>query len=201
MYLIGYCLPIFECNSNCSCQEGCINRLTQKIPPTQLEIFQTKDKGLAVRTLQPILKAQYISEYSGELVSHNEAKLRVSRMKKEDNNYLLVLKEHVAEDKVLKTHIDATRQGNVTRFMNHSCEPNMDIVPVRVNVPVPKLCLFSIRNIECGEELTFHYNGKRNPNDGNSRSVKDNITSSRKCLCGTNSCSGYLPFDECLYNS
>ena len=52
--------------------------------------------------------------------------------------------------------IDARRYGNVARFINHLCEPNL--VPVKVFVDsqdlrFPRICLFASRDIKAQEEL------------------------------------------------
>ena len=52
--------------------------------------------------------------------------------------------------------IDARKYGNVARFINHLCEPNL--VPVKVFVDsqdlrFPRICLFASRDILAQEEL------------------------------------------------
>jgi len=52
--------------------------------------------------------------------------------------------------------IDAARYGNVSRFINHLCEPNL--VPVKVFVDhqdlrFPRMCFFAMRDIKAYEEL------------------------------------------------
>lgn len=52
--------------------------------------------------------------------------------------------------------IDARFYGNVSRFLNHHCEPNL--VPVRVfmshqDLRFPRIAFFSTRLIEAGEQL------------------------------------------------
>lgn len=205
----GFCSPIFECNSCCGCPANCINRLSQQGVTIKLQVFQTEKKGLGVRTLQSIPKDRFVCEYSGEIISYGEAKLRTKKSGKTGKNYLLVLKEHVTGGKVLRTHIDATAHGNVARFMNHSCEPNMHTFPVRVNSPVPRLCLIASRDIDLGEELTFSYGDTACEDDQNQTNAHQNgkhknrafLMPRTNCLCGSRNCTGYLPFDECLYDS
>lgn len=53
--------------------------------------------------------------------------------------------------------IDANYYGNVSRFFNHSCEPN--VVPIRVyydhqDLRFPKIAFFAMRNIAADEEIT-----------------------------------------------
>jgi len=52
--------------------------------------------------------------------------------------------------------IDARHYGNVSRFINHLCEPNL--VPIRVfvehhDIRFPKLAYFTTREIKAYEEL------------------------------------------------
>ena len=52
--------------------------------------------------------------------------------------------------------IDARKYGNISRFINHLCEPNL--VPVKVFVEhqdlrFPRICLFSSKDIAAYEEL------------------------------------------------
>ena len=58
-----------------------------------------------------------------------------------------------------KMIIDATR-GSVARFVNHSCEPNCNMVMWTV-AGKPRVALFAgDRGIATGEELTYDYNFK-----------------------------------------
>lgn len=54
--------------------------------------------------------------------------------------------------------IDARRYGNIARFINHSCAPNL--MPVRVFVEhqdlhFPRIAFFANRDIEADEELGY----------------------------------------------
>ena len=54
--------------------------------------------------------------------------------------------------------IDARKYGNVSRFINHLCEPN--IIPVKVfiehqDLRFPRICFFASREIKAGEELGY----------------------------------------------
>lgn len=51
---------------------------------------------------------------------------------------------------ILRTNIDATRMGNVGRYINHSCSPNLDMHIVRHRLLVPSAALFAKRNINLG---------------------------------------------------
>jgi len=56
--------------------------------------------------------------------------------------------------------IDATRKGNLARFMNHSCNPNCELQKWVVGSRL-RMGIFTLRNIEKNEELTFDYQFER----------------------------------------
>ncbi|XP_071454410.1 uncharacterized protein [Hetaerina americana] len=60
---------------------------------------------------------------------------------------------------LVSTYIDPTRIGNIGRYANHSCDPNTVAIGVRIQSPVPHLCLFAAKNLCPGEEVTFDYAG------------------------------------------
>ncbi|KAK0535658.1 hypothetical protein OC835_001196 [Tilletia horrida] len=58
--------------------------------------------------------------------------------------------------------VDAGLWGNLTRFFNHSCDPNIDMYPVYTDsqdIMRPYLAFFARRDIPAGQELRFNYNG------------------------------------------
>ncbi|NXP47279.1 EHMT2 methyltransferase, partial [Heliornis fulica] len=59
--------------------------------------------------------------------------------------------------------VDARCYGNIGRFLNHLCDPNL--VPVRVftshqDPRFPTITFFTRRHVEAGEELGFDYGDK-----------------------------------------
>jgi SET domain len=89
-------------------------------------------------------------------------------------------------ERVLLTTVNARLAGNVARFFNHSCSPNMVVVPIRAGSLVPRICLFTACAVPAGTELTFRYG-----------SPDDALLSSTLCLCGSPNCRGFLPFTQC----
>lgn len=178
--------PIFECFSECSCSMNCSNRVVQKgLQISGLQVFDTKTKGLGVRTIVPIKKGTFICEYIGEVITSETADKRIKKLKPTDPNYLLVIRE-CFKDKILRTNIDATNLGNVARFFNHSCSPTMCVRLVRVETMIPRIAFFAAIDISPGTELTFDYG------------IKYGL-SKQECKCGAKECCGYLPrFDDIL---
>lgn len=175
--------PIIECNSHCLCKEDCGNRLVQKGPLNSLKVIKSEGRGLGLSTSKFIRKGQFVCEYAGEVIGIEEAKKRFEE-NRNGVNYVLVVIEHIGEKKIT-TCIDPKYFGNIGRFCNHSCESNNRLVPVRVENASPRVCLFARRDIELGEEITFHYT------EGGEVSVRN--LSETICVCGSSTCLRYLP--------
>jgi histone-lysine N-methyltransferase SETMAR len=179
--------PVFECNMNCSCSIQCPNRIVQSGITIKLQIFLTDMKGLGLQTLEKISRGTFVCEYAGEIISLHEAKNRTKSQTEYEMNYILTVKEH-CKNGVLRTYVDPSKYGNIGRYINHSCEPNLTMVPVRVDNMVPKICLFAVRDIEVLEELSFSYG-----------TLNSQRKSSKICCCVSNNCTGFMPFDEELH--
>ncbi|CAF4820529.1 unnamed protein product [Rotaria socialis] len=179
--------PVFECNSECRCSfELCQNRVSQKDDQcNNVEIISTPNKGSGVISRKSILHpGTYIGEYVGEVLSENEAHRRILATENYEHNYLLLYNEHQS-GKIIKTFIDARYYGNWTRFINHSCNPNLHIVPIRIDQPTPpRLAFFTLREVQDNEELSYSY--------GTMIDEKH----SKPCHCSSSSCTGFMPYQQ-----
>lgn len=188
-------LSIFECNSRCACDHNCIGRLSENravaVQPFdtacssgveyELAVLRTDSKGLGVfnsgSRLPPGL---FIGEYTGEALTPVEADMSPPDRKR----YTLSYNEVFSNGKdVYSTHVCAASAGNFTRFINHSCRPNCAIVAIRKETFRPQLCVFTVKPVDSGEEITFHYSG------GDVHCA----LSQTPCHCGNEGCMGYLP--------
>jgi len=191
---VGDVSLIYECHENCTCRsESCNNRRVQKGPHPELQVMETSMKGAGLRCLKNLKKGEFVCEYAGEVIGGEEARLRYARLRPDDTNYLFALREHFGSTMSV-TYVDATHIGNIGRYINHSCDPNLLIIAVRTDTAVPKLCLFANRDIECCTELTYDYGGGTEmvltwDDDNGEGSI---------CYCGTAVCRGKLPFDKSL---
>lgn len=162
---------IFECNHACSCWRTCRNRVVQNGLRVRLQLYRTKNMGWGVQTQQDIPLGTFVCEYVGEMISDAEADVR------EEDSYLFDLDNKDGEVYC----IDARFYGNVSRFINHLCEPNL--IPVRVYVShqdlrFPRIAFFSTRHIAAGEQIGFDY-GER------FWDIKGKLFS---CQCGSSKC-------------
>ena len=95
-------------------------------------------------------KGQFVIEYVGELISDETCRERVRKGINDGviNYYMLTIDKDCI--------IDAGPMGNLSRFMNHSCDPNCETQKWTVNGEV-RVGLFAKRDIKTGEELVFDY--------------------------------------------
>ncbi|XP_029940545.1 histone-lysine N-methyltransferase EHMT1 [Salarias fasciatus] len=162
---------IFECNHACSCWRTCKNRVVQNGLRTRLQLFRTSKKGWGVRTLQDIPQGTFVCEYVGEIISEAEAEMR------QNDAYLFSL-----DDKPQDLYcIDARFYGNISRFLNHMCEPNLfacRVFTTHQDLRFPHIAFFASENIKAGEELGFNYGD-------HFWEVKSKLFS---CECGSSRC-------------
>ncbi|KAI3497587.1 hypothetical protein L1887_32991 [Cichorium endivia] len=198
---------VFECGPNCGCGPGCINRISQRGIKYQLEVFRTSNRGWAVKTKDFIPSGAPVCEYIGELRRTNELD-NVA-----DNDYIFeidcwqtikgiggrerrlgdvsesVTSQLENDEKNMPEPefcIDGGRVGNVARFINHSCEPNLFVQCVlssHHDLKLARILLFASDNIPPMQELTYDYGYALD-------SVVDNNGTVRTlpCHCGTPDC-------------
>uniref|UniRef100_A0A8C5I7C4 Histone-lysine N-methyltransferase EHMT1-like n=1 Tax=Gouania willdenowi TaxID=441366 RepID=A0A8C5I7C4_GOUWI len=141
---------LFECNHACSCWRTCRNRVVQNGLRIRLQLFRTHTMGWGVKTMQDIPQGTFVCEYVGEIISDAAAD------KRENDSFLFTL-----DNKVGDVHcIDARLYGNIGRFINHLCEPNLLAVRVftmHQDLRFPRIAFFSSRAIRAGEQIGFDY--------------------------------------------
>ncbi|EGZ15631.1 hypothetical protein PHYSODRAFT_509638 [Phytophthora sojae] len=125
----------WKTNTDCSYQRF------QRGLSLRLSLRSSGERGIGLFTDQYIEKDAFIIEYMGEVIQRGEFYRRCSR-------YYYGVQPTDSEV------IDASRQGSLVRFANHSCAPNSRLERWDINGEV--CCgLFAIADIECDAELTF----------------------------------------------
>ncbi|KAH0274363.1 SET domain-containing protein, partial [Aureobasidium melanogenum] len=138
-----------------------------------VEVIKTPDRGFGVRACRSYEPNEIITEYTGEIITPNEAGRRIREDYKDKADYYQM---EFDQGMIL----DATK-GSIARFVNHSCEPNCKMLKRFVGGQ-PRMALFAgDRGILTGEELTYDYNF-------DPYSVK-NV---QECRCGATNCRGVL---------
>ena len=206
----------FECNETCLCDKSCGNRCIQFGLIHKFYIkYITKTKGFGLFVDEDIEKGDFICEYIGNIITKNEAKQKIHfNLINQKPNYILQLKEEYPNI-IISTYINSEKYGNLSRFINYSCEPNLDFEIIRINSFIPHCAFFANKKILAGEEITFSYIGFNNYNNKNENDKRDknkiiengkenkeienksdnNIESLsyKKCLCGSKNCKGFIP--------
>ncbi|TYI70152.1 hypothetical protein E1A91_D08G201900v1 [Gossypium mustelinum] len=196
---------VYECGPNCNCPPSCYNRVSQHGIKIQLEIFKTESRGWGVRSLNSISSGTFICEYAGELLEDREAEER-----KGNDEYLfdignnidsslwdglsnLLPDAHSSSCQVVHESgftIDAARCGNIGRFINHSCSPNLyaqNVLYDHEDTRIPHIMFFAAENIPPLQELTYHYNYMIDQVRDENGNIKKKI-----CYCGSSECTGRL---------
>ncbi|PWA94589.1 histone H3-K9 methyltransferase [Artemisia annua] len=187
---------VYECGPSCGCPPSCYNRVTQHGIKLKLEIFKTESRGWGVRSLSSISSGSFICEYIGELLEDTEAEKRTG-----NDEYLFdigqkcsdsLYPDGAAGEMVDKTGftIDALQYGNVGRFINHSCSPNLyaqDVLYDQEDKRMPHIMLFAAENIPPLQELTYDYNYAVNTVHDADGNIKI-----KNCYCGSSECTGRL---------
>ncbi|KHN36168.1 Histone-lysine N-methyltransferase SUVR5 [Glycine soja] len=179
---------VYECNHMCRCNKSCPNRVLQNGVRVKLEVFKTEKKGWAVRAGEAILRGTFVCEYIGEVLDVQEARDRRKRYGAEHCSYLYDIDARVNDmgrliEEQAQYVIDATKFGNVSRFINHSCSPNLvnhQVLVESMDCERAHIGFYASRDIALGEELTYDYQYELMPGEGS------------PCLCESLKCRGRL---------
>ncbi|KAB7496650.1 putative histone-lysine N-methyltransferase set-23 [Armadillidium nasatum] len=90
------------------------------------------------------------------------------------------------------------RLGTLRRYINHSCDPNSRVIPVRSYNMTPIAALFAIREIKAGEEITYSYNEYGLEIETATVPREKVFHSVKRCLCVSPKCKKYLPLNLSL---
>lgn len=162
-----------ECGNRCPCGEYCINKRFQKKQYADVEAFVTDWKGMGLRATAALQPGDFVMEYVGEVLDYKQFKSRVKQQAKmgQEHHYFMALNS----DEV----IDASYKGNVSRYMNHSCDPNCETQKWTVN-GVLRVGFFVKKAVEPLTELNFDYQFERYGKEA------------QKCFCGSENCRGFI---------
>lgn len=165
---------LFECDpKTCPVGKLCQNQRFQKSQYPKTSTFYTGGRGWGLKVNQDIAEGSFVIEYVGEVLDTEMCRERLR--KSHENNttdfYMLTLSNGLV--------IDAGQKSNQARFINHSCDPNLEAQKWIVRGET-KIGLFARKDIRSGTEVTFDYQ-------------LDSLGNEKKrCLCGSENCSGFL---------
>jgi uncharacterized protein len=102
-------------------------------------VVKRSSAGLGLFAERDFKKGDLVIEYTGEVISDEEAQRRGGR-------YLFELNDDWT--------IDGKGRENTARYINHSCKPNCR---PELNDEETRVFIFAKRHIHAGEELTYNY--------------------------------------------
>eukprot|EP01023_Acetabularia_acetabulum_P056199 TRINITY_DN65216_c0_g1_i1.p2 TRINITY_DN65216_c0_g1~~TRINITY_DN65216_c0_g1_i1.p2 ORF type:complete len:234 (-),score=23.76 TRINITY_DN65216_c0_g1_i1:112-813(-) len=203
---------VFECGIDCNNTSTCKqNMVTQNGLYLPLEVRWFGGKGFGVTCAVSIPAGAFICEYFGQVMTDLEAEFQ----RKGKDKYLYSLhhflqlfqippqdklgeedvaklppmsKEHMEKQDQPHLVIDALFHGNVGRFINHSCDPNVTTqVVLKQNSSFLhySLCFFASKDISAGTELCYDYFWSPMQD---STGCDDQVY----CRCGAAQCKGRL---------
>eukprot|EP00535_Pseudo-nitzschia_heimii_P010672 CAMPEP_0197179794 /NCGR_PEP_ID=MMETSP1423-20130617/4630_1 /TAXON_ID=476441 /ORGANISM="Pseudo-nitzschia heimii, Strain UNC1101" /LENGTH=1007 /DNA_ID=CAMNT_0042629759 /DNA_START=132 /DNA_END=3155 /DNA_ORIENTATION=+ len=146
---------------------------------TNVRFDRSNIHGWGVFTDIDIRQGEMIIEYRGELIGNTMAEKREKEYEaaKIGSDYMFRIDEY--------TVCDASKHGNVARFINASCSPNCYPKIIFLD-GTKRVVVYAKRDIRAGEELCYDYKfdleydpAKRIP-----------------CICGAPECRGFLNWDQ-----
>ncbi|KAH1115432.1 hypothetical protein J1N35_008810 [Gossypium stocksii] len=166
-----------SCSSGCSCGSSCLNKPFQHRPVKKLKLIKTEKCGEGIVADEDIKHGEFVIEYVGEVIDDKTCEERLWNMKHrgETNFYLCEINRDMVIDatyegnksryrnhsccpntEMQKWIIDATYEGNKSRYINHSCCPNTEMQKWIIDGET-RICIFAMRDIKKGEHLTYDY--------------------------------------------
>ncbi|ESQ38485.1 hypothetical protein EUTSA_v10029323mg [Eutrema salsugineum] len=179
-------------------------KITQNYLKIRVEVFKTEKCGWGLRSLELIRAGTFICGFGGihKIIEEVE----------EDDEYVFDTSrffnpfrwncepelvgedcwEQVSEVYNIKSQflISARRDGNVSRFMNHSCSPNVMWQPIESEEnrePCIRIAFFAMRHIPPLTELRYDYGMSQEVEEEDGTKVSKG---SKICLCDSKKCRG-----------
>ena len=115
-------------NNRCTCGDLCKNKKFQNAEYAKCEPFYTGAKGWGLKASQDIIPGDFIMEYCGEVVNQADFTKRMDAYGKKRNRHYYFMT--ISKDEI----IDAQIKCNLSRFINHSCEPNSETQKVSIQL-------------------------------------------------------------------
>ncbi|TFL06065.1 hypothetical protein BDV98DRAFT_558762 [Pterulicium gracile] len=200
---------VLECNKKChgnnsngsSATIFCQNMIAQRPRKFPLEVFKTLNRGWGVRSSHFICEGSFVGLYTGLLVSREVEKKMSAEDPAKGFSFDLDGREMPDDHEEFNEQLPqysavATHHGNWTRFLNHSCDPNLSLYNVVIDSMVddntPYIAFYAVKDIPARTEFTFYYlpsvtklTKKGIPKFKRPKDAND-------CLCGAQECRGWL---------
>ena len=142
------------------------------------EVRKSSIQGRGAFARRRIRAGQRIVEYTGDHITPDEGDRRYEETGMgRHHTFLFTLDEN--------TVIDGKKGGNVSRYINHSCDPNCEAI-----IEDDRIFIYAKRNIQPGAELLYDYQYERRPEH------TEEDERFYRCLCGSPKCKYLQPCVE-----
>ncbi len=138
------------------------------------EIRKSGIQGRGLFAIRRIRPGQKVIEYTGDLVTNDEADKRYDEDRMDRHHtFLFTLDDDHC--------IDGNVRSNIARLINHSCDPNCEAI-----IGDGHIWIYALKNIQPGTELAYDYQYER---------TGPNLKALEKfyvCHCGAEKCRGSI---------
>jgi hypothetical protein len=181
---LNHVLRVECCDFFCAGREGkvcklgsksCGNRRLQQRDYVQVKVFKEGDMGWGLRTVQAVSKGQLVIEYVGEIIDDDEMQKRLltqTELTPQDKDFYIMELD-------TGLYVDGKKKGNLSRFINHSCDPNCELQRWNVKGRL-RIAIVAIKDIGEDESLSYDYQFD---------TQEENVF---KCYCGSSKCRGTM---------
>jgi uncharacterized protein len=121
-------------------------RIVPPVAAPPVLVRRSRIQGRGVFATRDIHEGERIIEYLGTRISSEEADAQSPDDEASSRHHTFLF---AVDDELV---IDGSRGGNDARLINHSCDPNCEIVIVR-----RRIYIHALRAIRAGEELFYDY--------------------------------------------
>ncbi|KAL5528295.1 hypothetical protein ACEPAF_7431 [Sanghuangporus sanghuang] len=213
LFLFHDTREVVECNENCACKAECNNAVAQKPRSIPIQVFKTRRNGWGARSPVHIPRGTILGFYTGR-------REQLARLPADEREYSFDLDIRDDEEGLPRYSVCAYKEGNWTRFVNHSCSPNAIVYSMVFDAPVdvnmPYIVLAAAEDIPAKKEITIDYNpsaareratgptgrkkkGKKKGKAKGKVKVEEDddvemldAEGRTKCVCGSAICRGYI---------
>ena len=160
---------------NCNIGPNCGNRILshKKFPKSMPK--RDKGKGWGLMVINGIEKDELVQEYVGEIIDEKMKRKRLEMWAENHPNDPNFYMMHLEPG----WYIDAREKGSLSRFINHSCEPNCKLVPVNIAGHI-RVSIIACKKVKPGEFLSYDYHFDTKHGD------------KFVCRCGSSKCRGTM---------
>jgi DNA-directed RNA polymerase subunit K/omega len=153
----------------------CGNRALQHQETAKVKVIQEGNMGFGLQAEEDISRGKLVIEYIGEILDETQMIQRLERQRiltpSDKEYYIMELDNGV--------YVDGKYEGNLSRFINHSCDPNCELQRWNVRGKI-RIGIVAIKAIKKGEALSYDYQFDTQQEDV------------FKCYCQANNCRGTM---------